>query len=431
MINNTLLFRLVLLVSCAHAMVHLLEQSIASVEQVISRQFQLSLEQSGLLGTAFRFPYGLGAILAGMLADRVGTHRVLAIYLSGAALTCLSFLATTTPLVLYGQLLILGCFASMYHPAGLALLANSTTVSERTRALGMHGVFGSTGIAAAPFLAGVTLSLPHVTWKGYYFILAIMCGVLAWLVATRLRSSAPLGPPPSPAGPVGSDPLESSAEQEQTASDVRPIGAAAPLATAQLQRLPFAALVLSSATSGIVYGGFLHFLKRYLSEVPELGSAAVGDLAGRDATASYFAAIVLICGAVSQFLTGRLAKPAHLPQLLSLAYASNAPFLLWMSVAEGTDRLTATCLLAFAHFTNQPLYNSLLPEFIPPQRRSTWFGFSNMMGFGVGAVGPWLVGSFGDYRQAYVALAGLSLVAAAFPAIVWLSPSVRAQRQGG
>lgn len=397
-------------------MVHLLEQSIASVEQIVSSEFGLTRAQSGWLGAAFRLPYGLGAVLAGLLADRLGGHRVLSLYLGGASVVCLSMLITSSATIIYIQLFVLGCFASMYHPAGLALLANSTTVSERTRALGVHGVFGSTGIAAAPFLAGITLSVPSVTWKGYYGLLGLMSAILAVLVATRLRSSKPLS--------QGNERTAETSVPNSAAGDGTSASAimAVP-AILRLQRIPFAALVLSSATSGIVYGGFLHFLKRYLSEVPQLMSLSSGSLAGRDIAASYFSAVVLICGALSQFLTGRLAKPRYLPQLLTVAYASNAPFLIWMAYAEGLERLVATCLLAFAHFTNQPLYNSLLPEYIPPGNRSTWFGFSNMLGFGLGAVGPPLVGAFTDYRQAYLTLAAISLVAAAFPAVIWFGGS--------
>lgn len=430
-------------------MVHLLEQSVASVEQIVSNQFGLTRTQSGFLGTAFRFPYGVGAIFAGMLADRLGPQRVLSIYLTGAAVICFSMQFTVSSSALYLQLFMLGCFASMYHPAGLALLANSTTIKERTRALGLHGVFGSTGIAAAPFLAGITLSVPSATWRWYYTLLGLISGLLAWMVMLRLKSprtarvAVPLPIPAAavvPAavnvsvpvafsvnGSADCSPSDSSedagAETVEPSStvDPAPSGSSEPVPpTGRLIRLPYAALVLSSGISGIVYGGFLHFLKRYLSEVPELAPASYSDFAGRDVMASYYAAIVLICGAAGQFFVGRVAGGGNLAKLLSVSYASNAPFLIWMSFADGIDRLVATCLLAFAHFTNQPLYNSLLPEYIPPGKRSTWFGFSNMMGFGVGAIGPSLVGAFSDYREAYLTLAGLALVAAACPAILWM-----------
>lgn len=374
-------------------MVHLLEQSIASVEQVVSTDFDLSMQQSGLLSTSFRISYGLGAVLAGMLADRLGSHKVLALYLMGSAVTCVSLVMAPWRNLLYPQLFLLGCFASMYHPAGLALLSRTLAPGDRVRALGMHGVFGSTGISSAPFLAGIALSLPMVGWRGYYLFLAVGCAVLAFLVITRLHPVAH-GHQLSMSGHA---PLE------------------------RLHRFPFFALVLSSGTSGIVYGGYLHFLTRYLGEVDGIAAMFSSSGDGRTTSASYFAAMVLMSGAVGQWIAGRLAKPRHLAILLSLVYAGNAPFLWWMSFAEGWDRLTATCLMAFIHFMNQPLYNSLLPEYIPAAKRSTWFGFSNMMGFGLGAIGPFILGSFEDYRDAYAFLGVLSLVAAVFPLVVWFT----------
>ena len=416
MTHRSILLRFVLLVSFAHAMTHLLEQSVGSIEKVVSTEFELNTRQSGALGSAFRIPYGLGAILAGILADRMGAQRVLVLFLTGGGLTCLSFAATPSANMLYVQVFVLGCFASMYHPAGLALLANRLEPSERPRALGLHGVFGSTGIASAPFLAGLTLSIPGTSWRSYYVVLGVMCGLLAFLVATRLKKS-----PPDPSSTDAADKTQSPAEAVpgQAIEPIKP----AQVFVDKLQVLPYFALVLSSATSGIVYGGFLHFLMRYLSEVSLVQTLAPTMGTRPESLASYYTAAVLMFGAASQWLTGRIASPRHLPQQLALVYAANAPFLWWMSFAEGTDRLIAASLLAFVHFMNQPLYNSLLPEFIPPHRRSTWFGFSNMMGFGFGAIGPYLVGLFADYREAYAALAGVALFSAIFPLMVWFRRS--------
>lgn len=378
-------------------MVHLLEQSIASVEQVVSGEFVLSMQQSGLLSTSFRISYGLGAVLAGMLADRLGSQRVLGIYLAGASVVCLAMAATPWRGLLFPQLFLLGCFASMYHPAGLALLSKTLAPGDRVRALGMHGVFGSTGISSAPFLAGIALAIPWLGWRGYYCLLAVGCAILAYLVFSRLHP-----------GTQG---------HQATMSGRAPL--------TELHRFPFFALVLSSGTSGIVYGGYLHFLTRYLSEVDQIAELFGSGGEGRATSASYFAAMVLMSGAVGQWIAGRLAKPRHLAILLAAVYAGNAPFLWWMSFAEGWDRLISTCLMAFIHFMNQPLYNSLLPEYIPAARRSTWFGFSNMMGFGLGAIGPFILGSFEDYRAAYAFLACLSLLAAVFPLVVWASTHFR------
>ena len=146
---------------------------------------------------------------------------------------------------------------------------------------------------------------------------------------------------------------------------------------------------------------------------------AVGHEISDAALGNYAAALALVCGAFGQWTAGRIARPKTLPTLLSLVYAANVPFLVWMTFAEGGQRLLAACLWAFVHFMNQPLYNSLLPEFMPSHRRSVGFGFSNMMGFGVGAIGPPLVAQFderfADYTYSYSALAVLALIAAFLP----------------
>lgn len=400
MTRSSRIVKIILLVSGAHALVHLLEQSIASVEQVISDDFALSLSDSGFLGTALRLPYGIGAFFAGLLADRFGEKRILVLYLFGSALVSASFLCTGTSSVVYSQLFVLGAFASMYHPAGLSLLANQTRPEERTRALAIHGVFGSVGIASAPFIAGLMLTLRPGDWRGYYLLLGTLSaglGLLIWLL---------LKPEPN-------ESHDAVLKTAGTSPPRRP--------NTNFQLWPYVLLVIGTALSGMVYGGVLHFLPRYLKEsnalLPlerwtgtEISNAALGN---------YAAALALICGAVGQWTAGRIARPQTLPLLLSSVYAANIPFLIWMTFAEGMQRLFAACGWAFVHFMNQPVYNSLLPEFLPPRRRSAGFGFSNMMGFGIGAIGPPLVAQFGerfaDYTISYSALAGLALLAALLP----------------
>ena len=387
--RSTHIVRLVLLVSCAHALVHLLEQSVASMEQVISDDFQLDGEGSGLLGSALRFPYGIGAFFAGLLADRFGSRRILVLYLAGSGIVCGTFLLADSSTVVYSQLFLLGAFASMYHPAGLALLANETTIAERPRALGLHGVFGSLGIASAPFLAGLLLTVRPGDWKGYYLLLgliALALAVLVWLLLKPVHDRTPRGPD------------------------------AVTAAETSFQLWPYVLLVTGTALGGTVYGGVLHFLPRYLEESGSLSFLSTGD---NKAAGNFAAALALVCGAFGQWLAGRVATPRRLPLQLAAVYFLNIPFLLAMPYFNGSMRLLTACLWAFFHFMNQPFYNSLVAEFLPRHRRSLGFGFSNMMGFGVGAVGPYLIGSFHDrfqdYTLAYFALAGLALLAAVLP----------------
>ena len=68
---------LVLLVSTAHALVHVFELSLPSVEQDLSQEYRPGDEAaqkqlSGRMAGAWRLPFGLGALVAGLLVDRLG-----------------------------------------------------------------------------------------------------------------------------------------------------------------------------------------------------------------------------------------------------------------------------------------------------------------------------------------------------------------------
>ena len=59
---NSQTFRLVLLVSFAHAMVHMFEHALPAVELMIAEDLEVTKTQTGVLGTAWRLPFGLGAL---------------------------------------------------------------------------------------------------------------------------------------------------------------------------------------------------------------------------------------------------------------------------------------------------------------------------------------------------------------------------------
>ena len=152
------LLRVILLVSCAHALVHLYELSLPSVEQDIALEFygqdtQLGKRHIGEMANLWRLAFGFGALLAGWLIDRVGPRRMLAVYLLGCGITCFTAALSWNTGALYVSMFLMGSFGSIYHPAGLTLISQKVPDESRTWALGIHGIFGSIGIGVAPLLA--------------------------------------------------------------------------------------------------------------------------------------------------------------------------------------------------------------------------------------------------------------------------------------
>lgn len=378
-------FRLVMLISCAHALVHTFELALPAVEQMIGDEYGVGKAATGTLGMVWRLPFGLGAVLAGFLADRYGSRPLLIVYLVGCSATAVLARWAPTFNLLLLVMLAMGCFASIYHPAGLSLISRETTPETRGSALGLHGIIGSLGIAGAPFGAMLLFSSGNLGWRDYYLILTVP----AMLIAARLfvdelrhRKDARL----SPATPAG---------------DVVPEEA--------IRWSRYLILVAAGALSGFVYGAFMHFLPRYLD---------TAGLRPEDWTPASFrnalAAVVLACGAVGQGIAGRLCRPGRLELLLVLVLFGNVPPLLWMAFAEGPSRFVAACVLAVVHFMNQPVYNSLIAQHIPASRRSLGYGFSNMMCFGIGAFGPYFAGQFAGDTAVYGGLAAVATAAGLF-----------------
>lgn len=378
--------RVVIVVSLAHAMVHVFEQSVASVEQIVADEYQVGTDRSGLLGTAFRLPFGLLALVAGYWADRLGTRRMLILFLIGCAGASLAMLPVRSLPGIHVNLLVMGCFASIYHPAGLALIANRVSPEKRGLALGIHGVLGSTGIAGAPFIAAVVFGFGTVSWRQYYGLLAIPAVLIAGLIAALIRDRRRLPP--------------------QTAADLR-------FNTDRMQWRPYLLVVCAGGLSGVVYGGFLHFLPRYLDSA---GVLAGWDLSAESAR-NYLSAGALACGAVGQFTAGWFARPERLERMTLGILVVSVPLLTGMAFASGSMRFVLVCAFAVVHFMNQPVINSLLPQFVPTSRASTGFGFSNMVGFSCSAAGPAIAGLMTSDQTRYLLLAavGLGAVVIAFP----------------
>ena len=377
--TGRLAVRLILLVSAAHALVHVFEISLPSVEQNIAIDFEVGKETTGLMGTCWRLPWGFGALIAGWLVDRFGSRRLLAVFLFGCAATCLLSACGYRLSVLFFAMIAMGTFASIYHPAGLALISQVPTPTNRPLALGIHGVFGSLGIGGAPFLAGIIL-FSGLGWRPYYTLLAVPAVVLGMAFLTRIADDRREREPVMRNGKDHNEFTDWSA---------------------------FFRLTIVAALYGITYAAVLHFLPRYLGNINGFGP--LSQMAGNE---KIFASMVLLMGCFGQIFAGIVARPNLLEKQLTAVVVLGTPCLLAMAFVTGPARVFTAGAFSFIHFMNQPIYNSLVARYTPQNRRSLCYGFSFAMGLGIGGLGPSIAGSIPSERLTYMGLAGISAAAA-------------------
>ena len=390
---------IVLLVSVAHALVHVFELALPAVEQDIAREYEPGDESagkllSGAMANWWRFPFGAGALLAGWLVDRLGSRRMLAVYLLGCGGMCLAA-ALVEPLhLLFGVMFAMGLFASIYHPAGLALLSHEVDPDELPRALGIHGIFGSLGIGGAPFIAGGILMLcDPPQWRHVYAALAVpgiaLGLVFAWLA---IRNGNKIGLP--------------GGKLPDKADDDPRWGA-------------FVTLTLFAVLMGFTYAAVLSFLPRYMEGVVDLPAATASGVK------NYLAGGVLLVGCFGQYLAGRFAQRRWLELQLLLITLGNIPGLMIMAYADGAWRVGGAVVWSLIHFMHQPIYNSLIAKYTPRARRSLCYGFSFAMGFGFGSFGARFAGASTDNLFTFGSLSLIVAAAGLFCAVLLWNDRVR------
>ena len=337
------------------------------------------------------FMWGLGAIAAGLLVDRYGSRRLLAVYLLGCAATCVLAATSSGQSSLMVSMILMGALASIYHPAGLALISHETTAAIRPRSLGIHGIFGSAGIGSGPLVAG-TLLWAGSTWRQVFGAFAVpglvLGGVFVWqawrypAVESRRES-------------FGHD------AEDQDHVDWRAF---------------FIHDQCIAMLNGFVYSALISFLPRYLSRVELPG------LTRDNRQFSYAAGVLLDRLCIGQYLAGRLARPAILEAQLALVAFANVPFLEfgWLLHKPGIASL-ATGLLALVHFMHQPIYNSLIAKYTPRRRRSFCYGLSFAMGLGLGSFGAMFAGAFQSDKLIYSALGAVELLAGVICLVLMLT----------
>jgi len=388
---ETTLFVLILAVCCAHAMTHVLEGSLPCVEQSIAATYQVDTKTTGWLLTCWRVPWGIFALPAGWLVDRYGAKRMLACFLLGSGVCCVTTATIPGLPSLFVSMLLMGTFASIYHPAGLALLSHETTPDTLPKTLGWHGVFGSLGIGGAPLIAAVVLAATD-SWQAFYWVLALMCAVLGGVFVVKTMQSPERIYRPHP---------------QETNTD-------------RGDWLGFAGVVCLSIFWGLTYHGVLSFLPRYLSDA-QIGTWSFqGEVEG-----NILASCSLIIGCIGQYLSGHFAKSRILEwQLMSIGIAS-VPFLIGMSFAAPGWKLPLVAGWGLIFFMHQPIANSLIAKYTSKARRSLCYGISFAVGNGIGAFSAAFVGESGSLKTAYLGLSGCIMIASAIGGLL----AIRAHRK--
>ena len=151
-----------LLLNIGHFLDHLFTLVFATVAAlVLYREWGVSYDALLLYASPGFFAFGLFALPSGWLADRWSRDGMMVVFFIGIGMSAIVTSQAQSPLQIGIGLFVLGMFASIYHPVGLAI------VTMKWKNTGMriaaNGVWGNLGVASAALITGYFID--HGGWR--------------------------------------------------------------------------------------------------------------------------------------------------------------------------------------------------------------------------------------------------------------------------
>jgi MFS family permease len=164
-----------LLLNVGHFLDHLFTLIFATVAALaLYREWGLGYADLLKYATPGFFAFGVFALPAGWLADKWSREGMMSTFFIGIGLASILTSFARTPFEIGLGLFVVGIFAAIYHPVGLAI------VVEKWKNTGMriavNGVWGNLGVASAALLTGYFID--HGGWR----IAFVVPGVVSILI---------------------------------------------------------------------------------------------------------------------------------------------------------------------------------------------------------------------------------------------------------
>ena len=361
--------------TCTHMFTVLYATAVLHLPQVFDLPYGelLSLSSLGLV------LFGVGALPAGWLGDRWSQVGMMVIFFFGIGAGAIVTGLAGGPGTIFAGLTMIGLFAAIYHPVGIAWIVASAR--KRGMSLGINGVFGNAGNSLAPVFVGVMIDF--FSWRAAFLI----PGAVAVLAGAALFAAWRRG----------------------LVADARTDRSPPARAPGDVYRV-FVVLTFTMACSGFVYAGMTNTM-------PKLFEMGLGDhLATGYTEIGLFVGAVSGLASASGILGGWLADRFSARGIYLVFWMLQAPVLFVITSVAGLPLLVVALLALSFNLSFTAAENMLVAQYTPVRWRSLAYGAKFVLALGVAGLTVVLAGRIFDARGSfdllYLWLAAAAVVAA-------------------
>jgi len=342
-----------LLLNIGHFLTHLFMLIFATAAALtLSRDWGMSYGELIAFATPGFIAYAVFTLPAGWLADRWSREGMMTVFFLGIGAASAFTALAETPVQMAVGLSVIGMFAAIYHPVGIALVVHGR---QRTGVpIAINGIFGNLGVAAAALITA--LFIDHADWRAAFVwpgLFSIAMGV-AYLFIVAGRSAE----------------AQESARPESE-------GRAAPMLFDRATVIRVLLIVFTtSSLGGLVFQSTTFTLPKVFDE-------QLGDLAVSASDVGWFAFLVLAVAAVGQLIVGYLVDRLPVRRIFMIVAVLQVSLFAIMPGLTGWQALVVAIAFMFAVFGQIPINDVLIGRVTHSAWRSRVYALRYMINFSI------------------------------------------------
>ena len=336
--------------------------------------------------------FGVCAIPAGWLADKWSREGMMVLFFIGIGLSAIFAGLASNPIQIGISLALVGVFASIYHPVGLAMVVRDK--SKTGLLLAVNGVWGNLGVASAALLTGLLIDLSG--WRSAFYLtgaISILIG-FAYFRFIKINPMATVS--------AGGKTLQSHKSD-----------------SGKFWRI-FAIILVTTAIGGLIFQSTTFALPKVLDE-------RLSEMVVSATMTGWYAFIVFSIAAVGQLIVGKLVDEYPVKIIFAVVAALQALFFTFMIQLEGMTALLVSIAFMLVVFGQIPINDVLLARVVRSEWRSRAYALRYLITFSVMAstvpLIAWIHRDWGFDRLFVV----LAIAASCIFLVVLLLPKVQKQ----
>ena len=362
--KNTLRF---LFLNVGHFLDHFFVLIFATAALHLTTEWNMTYAELVPYATPGFIAFAICAVPAGWLADKWSREGMMVIYFLGIGVCSMLAGMANTPLQLAFFLTLVGTFAAIYHPVGLAMV-----VEQRDKTgvpIAVNGIFGNMGVASAALLTGVLMDTAG--WRSAFIVPGAISVAVGLLYLLFLYTNP--------------------TENRSTA--------AGSIKTTQAVKLPrhlllriFGIILFTSAVGGLVFQSTTFSLPKVFDE-------QLADIAGNTTSIGSYAFLAFAVASFAQLVVGHLLDRQSVRSVFAVVAALQATFFLAMTQLDGIAALPVAIAFMLFVFGQIPINDVLIAQFAHSDWRSRAYALRSIVSFSVMASAlplvAWVHGTWG------------------------------------